>query len=231
MIVHSVNADNLVILESFENPATVLVFRINTLNGKLSKLQIIFLKQNNVEHYVIDGNLYLIACTTQSFCAVYKWTNLQFRRHRKLSAQVFEKVKSIYSRHDLVVVEDSLDNLLKIHSREEDVLTTDAGLAVPNDFNEFLFYKSEPSRKVFFVDAKFTEKELLINFREILKMENNFESRSAAPENPAISIVELKEQLRQRIVNVGKSKTMVSLISRWNLTTIHNLNLCFRLNR
>lgn len=211
MFTYNIRGDNIIILQSLENPATVLVFRIDTSNGKLSKLQNIFLKQNNVEHYVIDGELYLIACTTQTFCAVYKWTNLQFRRHRKLNANVFENVKSIYSYNDLVFVEDKSKNL-QFYAREEDVASSKSGLTIPKNFNEFLVYHSTFSERLYFVDANFTDKQLVINYREIVRGDNNFESRDAdaAEINPISFVTELKEQLKARIMDVGKTKTMVS---------------------
>lgn len=211
MFVYSVNNEHLVILESFENSAQVQIFRIDTEAGSIANLQNIFLKQNHVEHYVIDRNLYLIACTTRTFCAIYKWKNKQFRRHRKLmSSHIFDNVKHIYSRHDLVVVEDAT-GILQIHGDEEDVVSFHKGMEIPNNFTKYLIYKSGMNDKLYFVDANYTGNELLINFHEILVLPiQRSDARSGVFENPTESISELKEQLKARVMDVVKSKTLVS---------------------
>lgn len=207
MFLYNVNGEDLIILESFESKARIVVFRIETTKGFVTKLQSMFLKKNHVEHFLIDRKLYLVACTTEMFCAVYKWTNLQFRRHRKLSSQIFENVKEIRSKHDLVIVEDSANNLL-FHVREDDVVSSTPSLIIPKNTSDYLIYKDKMDR-IYFVDANFTEDKLLMNFHEI-ELANLFESREAIPDNPVECIAELKENLKMRFSNVGKSRTLVS---------------------
>lgn len=97
---------------SLGNIIRVVAMKVNIQTSQLTLLQSINFKKTNIHHFQINGDLYLLGCTGETFCAVYKWIHHQFRRQNKLSMEMLDKIKKIHFGHDIVIVEDTERNLL-----------------------------------------------------------------------------------------------------------------------
>jgi hypothetical protein len=209
MIIFNNGEEKLIILESFEGQRRVVIFQLDIVKSSLTKLQSMFLKQDHVKHFVINKNLYLIACTTEAFCAVYKWTNSQFRRHRKLSSHALESVKDIRSRHGIVLVED-FSNQISFYVREDDVVSSEPGLIVNKTMTDYDIFLTVSDEKLFFVNYNYTvDHELIIKFHQIEISSSATEPRSMKIEDPVDCVGNLKFNMKNRFTNVEKSRNLV----------------------
>lgn len=208
MFVFNNGDEKIIILESFEGDRRVVIFQLDTSKSALMRLQNMFLKQDHVKHFVINNNLFLIACTTEAFCAVYKWTNMQFRRHRKLSSQALESVKDIRSRHGLVLVED-FSNKISFYVREDDVISSEPGLIVNKTMTDYDIFSVESNDKLYFAFFNVTDDDLVIKFHEIDISPSATEPRIVKMEDPVDCVGNLKMNLKNRFINVDRSRKIV----------------------
>lgn len=205
------NAEPLILSVGFGNTTRVTILKLNLETNQWTKLQSMHFTQSYIKHYVMHGQLYLIGCPTDAFCAIYRWTNDQFRRHVKLSSQVLKKVKDIYFRHDMVIVE-SFQAQLSFYS-SDDVLNARPGLmrTNPPSVVDFAVYKSPISQLLYFVEFIFKRTSLAINFYDISidKIRDRDGRSELKLKDPIECITKLKALLKTRITKVQASQLMV----------------------
>lgn len=169
-------------------------------------------KQDYIEHYVVDGQLYLIGCSTNTFCAIYKWTRAQFRRYQKINSNIFERLKNVESRYDIVITEN-FKKQLAFHSTF-DIVTSQPGLVRdPENFVDYAIYKSPISDRLFFVEVIFNGKSSLdINFHKITvsKARDMDERANSRHKDARKCVQELKAALKSRIPLIQFSHQHVS---------------------
>lgn len=169
-------------------------------------------KQDYIEYYVVDGQLYLIGCPTDTFCAIYKWTRSQFRRHQKINNNIFEKLRNVESRHDIIITEN-FKKQLAFHS-SYDIVTSQPGLMIsPENVVDYAIYKSPISRRLFFVEFIFNGKSsLVISFHKITVSKGREVDERANSRHKDVRkcLQDLKATLRSRIPLVQSSHQHVS---------------------
>lgn len=201
----------LVLSVGYGNTTQVIVFQLEVQTGRLTKLQSLHFKQNYAEHFVNKRRLFLIACSTESFCAVYKWNAGQFRRYFKISSQVLKKIARIEYQHDFVILHN-YDHSLQLFATEN-IVQSRQGLFLEgtNEKSEYAICKSKSSsnqQSSYFVDFNVKDSALVISFREILLVETLQSSPNLKPDARNCSR-ELKSYLKQRISQVQASHQLV----------------------
>lgn len=196
----------------FGNTTHVVVLKLNFGTSRWNKLQSMHFKQDYIKHYVVNDQLFLIGCSTDAFCAIYKWGGSQFRRHQKLSNQVFEKFKEVYYSHDLVVMESPKRKLSFFTF--EDLVNMKAGLmhSIPANVASYAIYKSPFDQQLSFAEFIFNKTTLVINFYEIImeKIHERVETGDATLRNPVECVAKLKTLLKVRMPKVQISQLNVS---------------------
>jgi hypothetical protein len=205
-------AEPLILSIGFGSTTRVVILKLNLETNRWTKLQSMHFKPDYIKHYVVDGKLYLIGCTTDAFCAIYKWTNDHFRRHSKLDSQVFEKIKDIYYQHDIVVMENFQEKLSFYSS--DDIVSVRPGLTrdASTNLSNYAIFKSPIHNKMFFVEFIFNKTSIAINFFDLsvdkVKEESDRDGRSL--KDPMTCIKELKAILKTRFVKIQSSHDNVS---------------------
>lgn len=202
----------LIISIGFGNASRVMILKLNLETNEWTKLQSMHFKQDNIKHYVIDEQLFLIGCTTDTFCAIYKWTGNQFRRQYKLNANFLDKIKNIYFAHGIVIMED-FHRHLSFHSGD-DGINMKPGLTRQNSPNvvEYSLYKSPIHKTPFYVEFIFNITSLRINLYDIIVTEigKDVNETLKLPMNPVERVASLKSFLKNRIAKVQSAQKHVS---------------------
>lgn len=202
----------LILSIGYGNTTRVVILKLNLQTNRWTKLQSLYFKQDYVRHYVIKGRLYLIGCSSDSFCAIYEWKQSLFRRYIKVNNQIFEKIKRIYYQHGMIITED--------HQRNLSLYTTDDIVSVspvlllsnPPDVASYAIYKSPVSQKLFYVEFALQKTSMAINFYDItvnkaLEITEKSESKHG---NSVECVASLKSYLKNRIPTVQSSQNLVS---------------------
>lgn len=202
----------LVLSIGYGNTTKVVISKLNPEFNRWTKLQSMHFKQDYIKHYVVDKQLFLIGCSSEDFCAVYKWTNDQFRRQHKLNSQVVEKIKSVYSRHDIVVMEN-FHRQISFYSLD-DIATLQPGLERSNSVNvaDYALYKTPSDHQLFYVEFIFNKTSLAINIFNIgIHKAHGASDRSELKlKDPIECVAKLKSYLKSRIPVVQASHQHVS---------------------
>jgi hypothetical protein len=212
MFVHDEKAGEPLILSiGLGNTTRVVIMKLNVDTNRWVKLQSMHFKQDYIEHYAIDGQLYLIGCSTETFCAIYKWTGSEFRRHVKMTGMIFEKIKQISYKHDIVVMEN-FEKKLSLYT-SDDITVTQPGLtlAKPPNVSDVTIYKSPFDQQLFFVEFLVSNKTSIdVNFYELSVMKSREAGDGVDPKNPIECVARLKTHLKNRITKVQSSHLTVS---------------------
>lgn len=204
--------DPLILAIGYGNTTRVVVLKLDLKTNRWTKLQSMHFKQDYIKHYVVDRKLYLIGCSTDAFCAIYKWDGVHFRRHLKLSNQIYEKIKSVHYNHDLLVAESpqkslaffTLDNLATMkpgHVR-----------SIHPNVSTYAIFKSQFDQKLSYAEFLFNKTILEMNFYDvdIEKVHERVESGDAMLKDPVECVARLKAILKSRMPKVQVSQLNVS---------------------
>lgn len=202
----------------------ITAFKYDEESNKWLKRQKMHFKKDYIEPYIINGSLYLIGCASDSFCALYYWKDNAFHRHLKLSNNVFELIKSIYSRHNIIIIEN-FQNKLSFYS-SNNITSSDPSLQISKypGMGQYGVYKS-PKNELYFMEAKFNETSMLISFHEISINRNIYDRMRASNKkiDPIECILELKMSLKNRVPVVKASeKSALTLSSKNGSFEINN---------
>ena len=185
---------------------------LNFETSRWTKLQSMHFKKDFIKHYVVDNKLYLIGCSTDAFCAVYKWDGAHFRRHQKLDNRVYEKIQKIHYKHDIVITESpekklSLFTLDNLASMKPGIVKS-----LMPEVNTYAILKSRYDQKISYVEFIFNETILEIDFYEmhIEKVHERAETEDSLLVNPIECVAKLKSILKNRMSKVQKSQLNVS---------------------
>jgi hypothetical protein len=195
------------------NTTRVVIMKLNLETNRWVKLQSMHFKQDYIEHYVVDGQLYLIGCSTETFCAIYKWTGSEFRRHVKINGLIFEKIKKISYKHDIVVME-SFEKKLSLYT-SNDITATQPGLTIAKSSNvvDVALYKSPFDQQLFFVEFLANKTSLAVNFYELSIIKSRDAGDGGDSKNPIECVARLKALLKNRIPKVQSSHQSVSFVA------------------
>lgn len=198
-------SEPLVFAVGISNDTTRIVsLKLNVETNKWSKLHSLYFKKGYIEHYVVNGQLYVIGCSTDAFCAIYKWKRGHFQRHLKITSQVYERIKSVYYQQDIVVVESFQDTLSFFTSDNIVSLQPEFLMAKRVNVADFAIYKS-PGGNVFFVEFLVNKTSLTVNFYKISiekRIEEPNEQLAAAKPSSLECVAMLKSQLKHRMPTV-----------------------------
>jgi hypothetical protein len=204
----------LILAIGFGETTRVVILKLSSDNGRWTKLQSMHFKQDYIKHYVVDDELYLIGCSTDAFCAIYKWGGAHFRRYQKLSNQVFEKIKDVYFNHDLVIMESPMRKTSFFTF--EDLVSMKPGLvqAIPPNVADYAIYKSPHNQQLFYAEFIFKKTILVLNFYEIVidKVHERADIGNLTLKNPIECVTKLKAMLKGRMPKVQLSQMNVSEI-------------------
>jgi hypothetical protein len=204
--------DPLILAIGYGNTTRVVILKQNFETNRWVKLQSMHFKQDYIKHYVVDDKLYLIGCSTDAFCASYKWDGLHFRRHMKLSNHVYEKIKSVHYNHDLVITE-SPQRMLSIFTFD-DLASMKPGLvrSIHPNVSTYAIFKSPIDAKLSYAEFIFNRTVLEMNFYEIEveKVHERAETGDAMLQNPVECVAKLKSILKSRMPKVQGSQLNVS---------------------
>ncbi|CAO1435514.1 unnamed protein product [Diamesa serratosioi] len=194
--------------------SNTIVVLLTIEKNRLKKLQSMNFKQEYVEQYVLNETLYLIGCSTESFCAIYQWNDNVFQRHSKLNNQVFGQIKRIYSRYSIVITENFEKQIL-FHT-DYNIIASTPKLIVNDAKSVFSLYMSF-SKKLYFIEYLLDKTSLIINFYE-MKIENAItdDNVGAHGTNPLECINKLKTLLKQRILKIHSIKSTAQTIGKTN---------------
>ncbi|KAG5681770.1 hypothetical protein PVAND_011178 [Polypedilum vanderplanki] len=196
----------------------VAVFKYDEDTNRWLKLQKMHFKKDYIEPYTSNGVLYLIGCYSDSICALYKWnSNAHFHRHLKLSNNVFEIIKSIYSRHSIIIIENFQNNLSFYSSTN---ITSDEPalrLTKSSELSKYSIYKS-PKNLLYFVDVNLNETSMLMNFYEMIINENELNEMrdNDRKTDPIECILQLKRSLKSRSLKVKSSEKDIQILKDTN---------------
>lgn len=195
------------------NTTRVVILKLNLETNRWTKLQSMHFKQDYIKYYVVKGNLYLIGCSSDAFCAIYKWINGQFRRHQKLSSQVMEKITDVRFKHDLVILE-KFRNELSFFTSDDIINSQPASVRInPSNLADYTVYKSPINHRLFFAEFIFSKTSLAVNFQEIFveRIYEDVEKSKTQPSDPLECIAQLKSHLKNRITKVQSILQNVSV--------------------
>lgn len=194
-----------------KNTTRVIILKLNPTTKRWTKLQSLHFKQDYIEHYVVDGQLYLIGCSTESFCAVYKWTNSQFRRHIKINSRVFEKIRNVNYRHNIIMTEN-FQNGLTFYS-SDDIVGARPALTwkAPPNLVDYTIFESLSNKQLYFVEFIFAKTSLAINFYEmaITRYRGGSDRADGRIKDAVECISRLKAFLKNRIPQIQASHQQV----------------------
>ncbi|CAH1722500.1 unnamed protein product [Chironomus riparius] len=203
----------------------VVTFRHDKQSNRWKKLQKMHFKNDYIEHFSIHEKLYIIGCSTDSFCAIYKWSGSNFLRHQKISSSVFEIIKTIYSRHNIIIIEN-FQNKLSLYSRS-DIIGIKAGLvrSKSNDISEYTVYKSREGH-LYYVEIAKNETSMRASFYEmsITEVAHVKGTRSDAKDiDPIECVMQLKASMKNRVGGIKSSeRNAKSLIENPGKLNINN---------
>ncbi|XP_070500855.1 uncharacterized protein fs(1)M3 [Chironomus tepperi] len=186
----------------------VTTFRHDKQANRWKKPQKMQFKKDYIEHFSIHDKLYLIGCATDSFCAIYKWSGSHFQRHLKISSSVFEIIKSIYSRHNIIIIEN-FQNKLSLYSRSN-IIGIKAGLvrSKTDDISEYTLYKSREGH-LYFVEIAKNETSMRARFYEmsIIEVADVKGVRSEEKDiDPIECVMQLKASMKNRVGGIKSSE-------------------------
>lgn len=202
----------LILSIGYGNTTRVVILKLNLQTNRWTKLQSLYFKQDYVRHYVIKGRLYLIGCSSDSYCSIYEWKQSLFRRHIKVNNQIFEKIKRIYFQHGIIITEDHQRNL-SLYTTDDIVSASPVLLfSSPPDVASYAVYKSPANQKLFYVEFSLLKTTLAINFYDISinKAHEISEKSESKHSDGAECVAKLKSYLKNRISTVQSSQVLVS---------------------
>jgi len=143
------------------------------------------------------------------FCAIYKWKNGLFQRQHKLNNKVFDRLKSIYSKHDFIITQ-SRQRELSFYS-SNDIIRIEPGLVrqISKDVSDYAIFKSQQG-DTFYVEIKLSETPIEISMYEIIVQSDEREATGERAFDPIRCIASLKNQLKNRLPKVQSSQQNVS---------------------
>jgi hypothetical protein len=129
----------------------------------------------------------------------------------KLSNNVFEIIKSIYSRHSIIIIENFQSKLSFYSSNNITTVEPALKLTKSGEVSQYSVYKS-PKDLLYFVEARLNETSMLISFHEMTINENVFGKMRTSDKDidPIECILQLKRSLKDRAVKVQTSEMNVS---------------------
>jgi hypothetical protein len=202
----------LILAIGYGNTTHVVILNLNLDTNRWTKLQSMHFKQDYIKHYVVDKKLYLIGCSTDAFCAIYKWDGLHFRRHLKLSNQVYQKIRNVHYNHDLVITENPKRKLSFFTFN--DLASMKPGLVrtIHPNVSTYAIFKSKTDQKLSYAEFIFNKTVLEMKFYQIgvEKVEERVEVGDAMLQNPVECVAKLKTILKSRMPKVQGSQLNVS---------------------
>ncbi|CRL02513.1 CLUMA_CG015260, isoform A [Clunio marinus] len=221
LFVYNTNTtEPLVILIGIGEINQIIVLKILHKRNKWKKLQRMQFKRSFIKCIVNKGNLYMIGCSTETYCAIYKWTNSQFRRYQKLSSQIQEKIKDIKFGHDIIVMENN-ERMMSFYT-SPDFIGLRSALSRVNSLDHFDFtlFKMSTSQNLYFVDFLFNKTSFEINFYDVSeehsKAISSERSNSASSPKPLKCVTNLKTILKNRILMVQSVKSSGQKLANQN---------------
>lgn len=191
----------------------VVILKLDLLTNRWTKLQSLLFKQEFVKHFVINGELFLIGCSSDDFCAVYKWTQSQFRRHQKVNSKIFESIKHIYGEQGIVIVE-TFNRTLSFFTSEE-IVSDQSSLELPMPLNivDYAVVKSEANQNLFYAELILNKTSLAVNLYKVSfkKVHRGVERNAVKAEDVIECIAKLKSLLKTRFPLVQSSHHKVEV--------------------
>lgn len=215
----------------------VVSFKYDESEKRWKKLQKLRFKKDYIEYYSIHGKLYVIACFadcklkekifnfskflltvyiatffhTTAYCAIYKWDGLKFKRHIKIASNAFEIIKSIYSHHSIIIVEDFQKKLSFYSTSDITGVKPGYTMVKSNEISEYATYKSLEGY-LYFVKISKNETSLQLSFYEMTITNGSaYESNSDTKVNDPIEcVIQLKAAMKSRVAGVKSSERNVS---------------------
>lgn len=147
-----------------------------------------------------------------AFCAIYKWSGTLFQRHLKVTSSIFEIIKQIQSRHNIIIVEN-FQNKLSLYSFS-DIVSTQPGLirSKTSNISEYNIYKSRDQGNLYFVEVVKNETAIQMSFYEMTITDvSEDELKSDAKEiDPIECVMQLKSSMKNRVAAIKSSERNVS---------------------
>lgn len=137
---------------------------------------------------------------------------MNFVRHLKISSSVFEIIKTIYSRHNIIIIEN-FQNKLSLYSRS-DIIGIKPGLvrSKTSDISEHTVYKSREGH-LYFVEIAKNETSMRASFYEmsIIDVTDVNGGKSDAKDiDPIECVMQLKASMKNRVGGIKSSERNVS---------------------
>lgn len=209
-IYNEANSEPLVLSIGNGNITRVVALKLELKNNRWTKLQSLHFKQNNIQHYIVKDQLYLIGCSTDLFCGIYKWNNKQFRRRLKINSQFFEATKEIHFQRDVVILE-SFEKKLSLYLDDDVINPQPSAVFTESVTGNYAIFSSPILHQLFLVDFALQNTTLGIrfyrlSFRNVKGMER---SSPTTNEDPQECIRELKLKLKSRMPDIQGLQNMV----------------------
>lgn len=189
----------------------MVTLKLDLATGRFTKLQVLYFEKYSLQHYIIKGQLYLIGCSTDSYCAIYKWNNGQFRRRQKIRREFLNTVKRIFFHNDIVVVEKCEKKLSLVLN--DDLTNPDTSFSVLPDSptDDFAIFKSPLLQQLFLVHFALKKTDLAVNFYSLSlhKTNANMERSDSNLDDPKECTKQLKLRLKSRMPQIQSVQQLV----------------------
>lgn len=196
-----------------ENTTTrVVVLKLDLATNRWKKQQSLHFKQEHVKNYESNGQLYLIGCSSEAFCAIYKWKQSQFRRHQKVNNKIFESIKKVNGGHGVIIVE-KFDRTLSFLTTDN-IVEPSLELVIPSDTVDYAVVKSEANKNLYYVEFMMNKTSLTINLYEISFVKTLRDANKPATKVKDVieCIAKLKSRLKNRFPSVQSSHQKVDFL-------------------